>query len=82
MITTAIFTVLCAVLETVLNIIPFSDVAFDLSIFDYLAGIIGAVAYFLPMGTVKAIFSIIVVLVLIRIPINLIKTLWDLIPLL
>ena len=52
--------------------------AIDTSVF---MGVVRCVLYMLPLGTVNTILSIIVAVTAFRIAISIVKTIWDLIPL-
>lgn len=78
----AIFDVFFGVANTILTLLPsiswnVNDGAID-SFFD----ILGSVCYLLPMGTVVSVIGVIVLLNIFKIIISLLKTLWDIIPIL
>ena len=70
-----------SLVQWLLGFLP--DISFNVesSAFDYFIGIIQVAAYMLPMNTIFAIIGIIVALTLFRIVIAIIKTVWDLLPL-
>lgn len=81
MILEGIFNVIFAMFDGVVSILPdFSGI--DLGFLDTALSVISGVCYFLPMGTVGAIFAILVSLMAFRIAVSLIKTLWELLPIL
>lgn len=82
MITEAILDVFLGVLDFVCGFIPFFDISIDTTSFDLFFDIIKSVAFFLPMGTVYTIFNIIIAIMTFRIVVSIIKTIWQLIPIL
>lgn len=69
-------------LEFLLGLLPSMDVSGINSALDFFFGILSGVLYFFPMSTVRSIFAIIVGLFVFRLFVSLIKTLWQLIPVL
>lgn len=63
-----------------LSLLP--DISLDVnsSAFEYFLAIVRSACYLLPMGTVRAIISTIVLLSIFRIVIATVKTVWDLLP--
>lgn len=50
--------------------------------YDTMFDILDVVCYFLPMGTISAIFSVILAILTMRLAIMTLKTLWDILPIL
>lgn len=76
-----IFNVFITIVEGILGVIPNLDFATFYGVWENIAGILRSVCYFLPMPTVAAIWTIIVILFNLRISIATIKTVWGLLPL-
>lgn len=64
-----------------LNLLPDINFTVESSAFEYFLGIVQVAAYMLPMGTVMMIIDLIIILTLLRIVIAVIKSIWDLLPL-
>lgn len=64
-----------------LNLLPEFTWSVESSAFEYLISFIRMIGYLLPWGTVSAIVSLVVALFVFRIIIAIIKTVWDLLPL-
>lgn len=67
--------------ESVLSILPGFNWNVDSAFFTSALDMISLVFYLLPMGTIVTIIGIINVLLLFRIAISIIKTIWELLPL-
>ena len=80
MIPEAIIDVFYNILVGLLEFLPDVSWSVDGSVYSTFLGFISVILYFFPMNTVFTIFSIVVTLMVFRIFISLIKTLWDLIP--
>lgn len=70
-----------SIVSGMLNLLPDVTWSVESSFFDYLVSFIRMVGYLLPWGTVTAIVSLVVALTVFRIIIAIIKTVWDLLPL-
>ena len=64
-----------------LNLLPDINFTVESSAFEYFLGIVQVAAYLLPMGTVMMIIDLIIIFTLLRIVIAVIKSIWDLLPL-
>ncbi len=64
-----------------LNLLPDINFTVESSAFEYFLGIVQVAAYMLPMGTVMMIIDLIIIFTLLRIVIAVIKSIWDLLPL-
>ena len=69
------------IVEGVLSILPNFSWSVENSFFSSALDLIRVACYLLPMGTVVSIITIINLLLVIRIAIAIIKTIWDLLPL-
>lgn len=69
------------IVEGLLTILPDISWSVESSFFDYLISFIKMVGYLLPWGTVTMICSLVVALSIFRIVVSIIKTIWDLLPL-
>ena len=69
------------IVEGVLSILPNFTWSVENSFFSTALDMIRVACYLLPMGTVVSIITIINLLLVIRIAIAIIKTIWDLLPL-
>lgn len=80
MVTEFIIDLVYNIVSGLLSILP--DISWDVdsSIFSYFIGILQAAGYMLPMGTVSTIVGLIVSLTVFRIVISLVRTIWDLLP--
>lgn len=80
MVMDALLTALFRLIETILNVIPFSDINIDYDAVKPFVRIISMCIYFFPW---KQVFPIIVILVLVqsyRIVISLLRVIWDVLP--
>lgn len=68
--------------NNLLQAMPDLSLDFDTSTLDSLTSALGFVTYVLPMDTVAAILAITLILVGWRIAISILKTIWDVLPLL
>lgn len=68
--------------DVVISLLPDFDYTGFAEACDYFFNILSGVCYFLPMGTVSAIFSIIYGLFLFRLLVSSLKALWSIIPIL
>ena len=73
--------IIFGIVSGMLEVLPDITWSVDTSAFSYFIGILQVAGYMLPMGAVGAICSLIVVFTIVRIIIAVIKTLWDLLPL-
>lgn len=79
MIVEGIINVLLAPFMWLINLIP--DVSLSMTMIDTALDYIKVACYFLPMGTVLVILKIVLAIVGFKIAISLVKTLWDILPL-
>lgn len=63
------------------SVVPDITFSVDTTAFQYFVDILKVACYMLPMGTVSAIIGIIVGLAWLRIQVAIIRTIWDLLPL-
>ena len=82
MIINVLFSAMLGLFRSILGVMPNLDFASFYGVWENIAGIIRSVCYFLPMGTVAAIWTIIVMLFNIRIAIAFFKALWGVLPIL
>lgn len=80
MITQALLNLLFTLFGFVLGFLPFMDFSFDTSAFATMFDVIKSISFFFPMGTVSAIFLIIVAIMGFRIAVAILKTLWQILP--
>ena len=71
-----------SVFDLIIMLLPNIDFTGLESAITYFFNILGTICYFLPMGTVSAIFSIIYALFILRLLVGSIRALWGLIPIL
>lgn len=69
------------IVSGLLSLLPDITWSVETSAFEYFVSIIQCVGYLLPWGTVSTIVSLIVALSIFRIIIAIIKSVWDLLPL-
>lgn len=81
MVTEGIINLVFGIVEGLLSLLPDISWNVDGTVFDIFFDVLEMVCYLLPMGTVFAIFLIVVGLTMFRVVISLIKTIWDLLPL-
>lgn len=82
MILEAIFDLLFMVLDFVMGLLPFFDIPVDYTALTDFIGIVKSVSYFLPMDTIGTLFGITIAVMSFRIIVSVVKTIWELIPLL
>ena len=82
MIYEGLFSILFTVLEWVLPLLPDVTWSVDSSALSYFVGLLEVVFYLLPMYTVGRIVGIIVSVTTFRIIVSLLRTLWDVLPVL
>ena len=70
-----------SIVEGVLKLLPDFSWSVENSFFSSALDLVRVACYLLPMGTVVAIITIINMLLIVRIAIAIIKTIWDLLPL-
>lgn len=63
-----------------LDLLPEISWSVDTSAFSYFTDIISVVSYMLPMGTVNVIINLIIALTVFRIVISVLKSIWDILP--
>lgn len=80
MVTEGILNAVFGILEGFLSLLPDISWNVDGSAFDIFFDVLEMVCYLLPMPTIIAIFFIVVGFTAFRIVISLIKTIWDLLP--
>lgn len=80
MVTEFVIDLIYKIVSGLLTLLP--DFSWDVesSVFSYFIGILQAAGYMLPMDTVGIIVGLIVALTTFRIVISIIKTIWDLLP--
>lgn len=69
------------VIEPILSVLPEVTWSVDSGAMSYFIGILNSITYLLPMGHVITILSIIVSLMSFRILVALLRTVWDILPL-
>lgn len=69
------------IVSGLLSLLPEISWSVESSAFDYFLGIIQVAGYMLPMNTVATIAALIVALTTFRIVISVVRTVWDLLPL-
>ncbi|MBQ8237035.1 MAG: hypothetical protein IJZ39_02650 [Oscillospiraceae bacterium] len=69
------------IVSSLLDMLPDVTISPDTSVFGYFIGILKVACYLLPMDTVGTICGLIVTFTIVRAVIALIKTIWDLLPL-
>ncbi len=80
MIFQCIFNVLFNIVHYLLSFLPDVSWSVEASFFTKFLDIIALVGYLLPMNTIAAILTLVVVINLFKIVVSVIKTLWQLIP--
>lgn len=78
MIVEGLFNIFFSILTNLFQALPNISWATDSSAMTTFLGFISVIMYLLPMGTVVTIFSLVVSLMVFRIVISIIKTIWDL----
>ena len=73
--------IIFGIVSGMLEVLPDITWSVDTSAFSYFIGILQVAGYMLPMGAVGAICALIVAFTIVRIVIAVIKTVWDLLPL-
>ena len=63
-----------------LSLLPDISWSVDSSVFSYFIGILQVAGYMLPMGTVGTIIGLIVALTTFRVIISVVRTVWELLP--
>ena len=69
------------IVESALSVLPAFDWNIKASFFQSALDMVRLAGYMLPMDTIGAIISIVFVLILWRIAISILKTIWDILPL-
>lgn len=69
------------IVDLLLSPLALINVDFDLSNMDFLQGVIGSIFYIIPIGAVLPLILINVALFGFRIVVRIVKTIWDLLPL-
>lgn len=69
------------IVESVLSILPAFDWNVNSAFFQGFLDVLRLACYMLPMGSIVTMISIVVFLTLFRIAVSLIKTIWELLPL-
>lgn len=82
MILEAIFDLIFWVLDFLMGFLPFFDISIDYTAFADFIGIIKSISYLFPMDTIGTLFSITVFVMTFRIIVSIVKSLWELLPLL
>lgn len=73
--------VIFSIVSGILSMLPDITINVDDSAIEYFFNILRVVCYFLPMGTVIAMVTLIIALSVFRVVIAVIRTIWDLLPL-
>ena len=81
MISEVLLTVVFGVASDLFSLLPDFSWSVDSSFFEYLISFIQMISYLLPWGTVTLICSLVIALSLFRLVVSIIKTIWDLLPL-
>lgn len=81
MIIEGIFIIIFGVLDFIIGLLPFSDISFSSAPFQSALDIIKSLAYFLPFETVYDILGLVFCIMMFRIVVSIIKTIWQLLPL-
>lgn len=82
MIIEALLNLLFVPLNSLLSLLPTIELSIPTSTFTSFFNALRVVCYLLPMGTILNIVSLIIVIIVFKIFVSVIKTLWQLIPLL
>lgn len=75
-----LFNIIFAIVRGMLNLLPDISWDVDFGALSYFVDIVRVVSYLLPMQTVTIIVSLIFSIICFRIVISLIKTIWELLP--
>lgn len=75
-----ILNIVFGIVEGLLALLPDMSWSIEVSKFSAFASVIRTVTYLLPMDTVTAILSIIIAITVFKVIISLIKTIWELLP--
>lgn len=73
--------IIFGIVSGMFSMLPDITWSVDSSAFEYVLGIFQVVGYLFPWGTVTAIVSLIIALSIFRVVIAIIKSVWDLLPL-
>lgn len=73
--------IIFGIVSNMFDALPDISWSVDSTAFDYIIGILKVVGYMLPWGTVATIIGLIVALNIFRFGVAVIKTIWDLLPL-
>lgn len=82
MVTEAILTISFTILTGLFSMLPEISWTINGGVFSHFLNIVRLAAYMLPTGTISAIVSIIVSITIFKIVITIIKTVWELLPIL
>lgn len=80
MISEFIIDILFSILSGLLSILPDISWSVDVSRFSTFFQIIGVAGYLLPMDTIITLVGLVMAITLFRIVISIVKTIWDLLP--
>lgn len=81
MILEGIFSILFGALSCAFAVFPDISVEVSSAVFTVFSQIMGFLAYFVPMPTIAAIFSVILSIQIFKILISFLKTIWQILPL-
>lgn len=81
MILEGIFNIIFGVLDFIIGLLPFSDMSFSSASLQSALDIIKSLAYFLPFDTIYDILGLIFCIMMFRVVVAIIKTIWQLLPL-
>lgn len=82
MITTAVINVVLTIISGIFSILP--DISWDVSSFTFTSflNVVSSICYLLPINTISIIIALTVSFHIFRAVVSLIKTIWDLLPIL
>lgn len=80
MVVEGLMDIIFGIVEGLLSLLPDISWNVDGTVFDIFFDVLEMVCYLLPMGTVVTIFYLVISLTMFKVVISLIKTIWDLLP--
>ena len=75
------FNIVFGIVKTLLSALPDFNLDFDTSIVSVFVDYVKMACYLLPMNTIATIVSLIFTIIIVRVVISFIKTIWELLPL-
>ena len=81
MVTEGIINIIFGIVEGLLAFLPEISWNVDGSLFDIFFDVLEMVCYLLPMGTIITIIHLVISFIMFRVVVSLIKTIWELLPL-